>query len=226
MFPAAFFAARLLASEAVSRVLVAKLVTVRMAAVRAVNSMLLSTLVNVSVNVVVLLAAVYGLRGRLAERELVLVIATVYAASVLHAGIKFALNAWWIIDLTGFLCRHGVHGPKAWLRTQVQGQVEAYFTRMGTWRRFAYRISGAPRPTYLVEMITREVWTVVAARIVATAAILAVYLAIFLLYTRPILIHEATRLNWLQAFLWPFGFSVDYFLGTHTAEWITSALHL
>jgi hypothetical protein len=148
----------------------------------------------------------------------------VYVASVLHGGIRVALNAWWIADLAGYLWRHGVRGPKAWVRAQVRRQVDAHFARLGWWRRFAYRFSGAPPPAQLAELITHEVWTVVTARVVATTLVVAAYLAIFVLYTRPILITEATRLNWLQAFLWPFGFSVDYFLHTRTTDWIASAL--
>jgi hypothetical protein len=63
---------------------------------------------------------------------------------------------------------------------------------------------------------------VIVARVVATVVVIALYVVIFVLYTRPILIHEATHLNWGQAFLWPFAFSVDYFLHTNTRAWIVS----
>jgi hypothetical protein len=146
-----FLVGRYLASEGLTRVVAARIGTARLVAVRAVNAMLLSTLINVSVNIGVLFAAVYGLHGRLGERQLVLVVATVYAASALHAAIKLILNAWWIADLTRYLWRHGVHGPKAWLHAQVRRQVDAHFVQAGLLRRVAYRLSGAPRPSELAE---------------------------------------------------------------------------
>ncbi len=226
LFPALFFAARYVVSEGASRALVQQLTLARHAAVRAVNEIFISTVVNVAVNIAVLMTAIYGLRDSLAETQLVLVVSTVYAASVLHAALKLTSNAWWIYDLARYLLRHGVHGPKAWLRFYVTREVRAHFQKMGPLRRLAYRFSSAPRPPDLVEILTREIWKPVAAKVSAIVVIVALYIVMFSLYTRPILVEEATHLNWLQAFLWPFGFSVDYFLHTHTATWIENTLRL
>jgi hypothetical protein len=189
-----------------------------------VNEIFFSTLINVSVNVGVLLAAVYGLRERLPAQQLVLIVCSVYAASVLHAGVKLALNAWWIADLGRHLLRHGVHGPKAWVRERVAREVHAHFRHMGWLRRLVYPLSGAPRREELIELLTREIWPVVATKLLTILAIVVTYVAVFSLHTRPVLIAEATHLNWLQAFLWPFAYAIDYFLSTHLAAWIEGAL--
>jgi hypothetical protein len=226
LFPAFFFVARFFVAEGVSRALVQRLAQARSTAVRAVNRTFASTVLNVSVNVTVLLAAVYGFRDRLPAGELVLVISTVYATSVLHAALKLVTNGYWIYDLSRHLLHHGVHGPKAWLRSQVAREVQADFQQMGVLRRLAYRFSGAPRPGDLVEILTREIWKLVAVKLSTIVAIVALYIALFSLYMRPILVHQATRLNWLQAFLWPFAYSIDYFLQTHTTAWIEHTLRL
>ena len=224
LFPVMFFAARYLLTEAGTRVLVRRLTTARHAAVRAVNALFASTVLNVSVNVVVLLMAVYALRGSLTTDQRVLVVTTVYAAGVLHAALKLLTNVYWIWELSRYLLRHGVHGPQVWLRSRITRDVGAHFRNMGMLRRIAYRFSGAPRPRDLIEILTREIWALVAAKLGLLLAVVVLYVVVFSLYTRPLLVEAATRLNWVQAFLWPFGYSIDFFLDTRIAAWIESAL--
>ena len=224
-FPVLFFAVRYVIAQGASRLIAERITQARGAALRVVNEIFLSTTLNVIVNIGVLLVAIHGLGGRLPEKQLVLVVSTVYAASVLHVGFKFALNAYWIYDVSRYLLRHGVHGPRAWVRSHVAREVHARFQRMGWLKRLAYAFSGAPRKEDLVEILAREIWRVVMFKVFATLAIIAVYTIVFSLHMRPVLVEEATRLNWLQAFLWPFGFSLDYFLHTHIAAWIEHALH-
>jgi hypothetical protein len=220
LLPALFLATRLVVSECAARALARRLTRARQAAVRVINGMLASTLVNVGVNVCALLAATEGLRHRLPQDQLVLVVASVYAASVLHAGLKLVSSASSICELSRCLLQHGVHGPRQYLRSHVAREIHAHFQAMGLWRRLAYRLSGAPHPSDLVEVLTREIWKLVAVRVAALATVVILYIAIFTLYTRPLLLEETTRLDWLQAFLWPFGYSVDYFFGTGITAWI------
>jgi len=224
LFPVLFFAVRYAIAQGASRLIAERITQARSAALRVVNEIFLSTTLNVIVNIGALLGAIYGLHGRLPERELVLVVSTVYAASVLHVGLKFALNAYWIYDVSCYLLRHGVHGPRAWVRSHVAREVHRRFQQMGWLKRLAYAFSGAPRKEDLVEILTREIWQVAVFKVFATVAIIAVYTIVFSLHTRPILVEEATRLNWLQAFLWPFGYSLDYFFHTHSTAWIERAL--
>jgi len=224
IFPVLFFAVRHAIAQGVSRLMAERITQVRSAALRVVNEIFMSTILNVIVNVAVLLVAVYGLRGRLPGKELVLVVSTVYAASVLHVGFKFALNAYWIYDISRYLLRHGVRGPRAWVRSHVAREVHARFQQMGRLKRLVHAFSGAPRKEDLIEILTREIWQVVMFKVFATLVIIVVYTIVFSFHTRPILVEEATRLNWIQAFLWPFGFALDYFLHTHIAVWIERAL--
>jgi len=93
-------------SEGFSRLMSKQLMQQRNAAVRVVNDIFMSTIFNVIVNIIVFLMAIYALRGHLREKQQVLVISTVYAASGLHVGFKFALNSYWIYDLSRYLLRH------------------------------------------------------------------------------------------------------------------------
>jgi hypothetical protein len=95
---------------------------------------------------------------------------------------------------------------------------------MGLIRRLAYVLSGAPPREELIDILTREIWPVVATKFFTIIAIIVVYVAVFSLHTRPLLIAETTHLNWLQAFLWPFAYAIDYFLPTRFAAWIAGAL--
>lgn len=224
ILPALIFASRYALSGAVTHFVTRQLWTRRHAAVRTVNAILLSTIVDVGVNVGLLLGAVYGLRGHLPAQQLVFIVCSVYAASVVHAGVKLALNAYWIMDVSRFLLRHGVYGPKAWLRARVAREVDAHFRHMSLLKRLGYRLSGAPGRAELIELLTREIWPVIATKLLTILAIVGVYIAVFSLHTRPVLIAEATHLNWLQAFVWPFAYAVDHFLPTHLAAWIEGTL--
>ncbi len=223
-FPVMYFFARYAMCESFSRLMASRLAHHRHAAVSVINEIFTSTVINVTVNVVVFLAAFYGLRGHLPHKQLVLVITTVYAGSVLHVLIKCVLNAYWIYDVSRYLLRHGIYGPRAWLRSHIAGEVHARFRQMGFLKRTAYALSGAPKEADLIELLTRDIWKVVLTKALATVAILAIYVMAFTLYTRPVLLEEATGMNWVQAFLWPFGFSFDHFLHTHIAAWIRHTL--
>lgn len=224
VYPLLFLAFRHLVTRGVSRAIVERITHVRSAALRVVNEIFLSTILNATMNIAVFMVAVYALRGHLPQRELVLVISTVYAASVLNVCIKFVRNSYWFFDISRYVMRHGVHGPRAWLRSHVAREVQGRFDRMGWFKRLAYAFSGAPKKSELIEILTREIWAVGVVKILATVTLMVVYTAVFTLHIRPILIEETTRLNWIQAFLWPFGFSVDYFLHTHLVAWIGRAL--
>lgn len=224
LLPALFFISRYALSATVTNLVTRQFRTQRHAAVRTVNAIFLSTLINVGVNVGVLLAAVYGLRGHLPAQQLVLIVCSVYAASVLHTGVKLTLNAYWILDLGRHLLRYGVYGPKAWLRARVAHEVHTHFGQMALLKRLAYRLSGAPPREQLINMLTREIWPIIATKLLMILAIVVIYIAVFSLHTRPLLIAEATHLNWLQAFLWPFAYAIDYFLLTRLAAWIAGAM--
>jgi hypothetical protein len=224
IFPLLFLVSRVVLSTSVTRLFTSRLLAQRQSAVRAVNAILLSTIAEVSLNVGVLLAAVYGLRHHLSMSQLVLVVCSVYAATVLHTVLKLVLNAYWLIDLVTYLLRHGLYGPKTWLRAHVTRQVEAHFRQMGIMKKFAYRLSGAPPREELIDLMTHEIWKVVAIKVLAIFAIIIIYLALFSLHIRPILIADTTHLNWIQAFLWPFAYAVDYFLPTHCMGWVKAAL--
>jgi hypothetical protein len=191
-----------------------------------VNEVFRYTIVNVVVNITALLFAVYGLRGHLLHSQLVLVISSVYAASVMHASFKLARNGSRVLDVSRNLLRHGIHAPREWVRSNVARGVEAQFHRMGRLKRLFYWFSGAPSKETLIEKLTGEIWRVVMVKLLLTLAIVVAYVVIFSVCTRPVLIREATHLNFLQAFLWPFGFSVDYFLSTHLVSWIERALRI
>jgi len=200
-FPAMYFIARYAMCQSVTRLMAQRLAHQRHAAVRIINEIFTSTIINVTVNVVIFLVAVYGLRSHLPHKQLVLVITTVYAGSVLHVVIKCMLNAYWIYDISRYLLRHGIYGPRAWLHSHIAGEVHARFRRMGFLGRLVYGLTGAPREAELIELLTRDILKVVLTKVLATLAILVIYVTAFTLTTRPVLLEEATGMNWMQAFL-------------------------
>jgi hypothetical protein len=137
--------------------------------------------------------AIYGFHNVLTDKQLVLLVSTVYAGTVLHVIFKFLVNSYWIYEMSRYVARHGINGPKAWLRSHVERDIHARFLQMTWLSRMAYRFSGAPNQHQLIETLTHEIWRVVVIKTVAIFVIIGLYIAIFALFTRPILIQEATH---------------------------------
>lgn len=219
-FPLIYVVARMIAVHMMSRTVAAHLATGRSRAEHMISDALVSTLTQLGLNVAVFLIAIYGLRGRIAPGTVELVVTSVYAASVLHFMTRFVSQFSLMKELVAHLFLHGWHAPHAWIRTQVAREIDARLARMGWLTSLVHRLGPGPKREDLIELSTREVWQLVYARLLLLLLIVTVYIFIFNVWTRPLLLREATGLGWLQAFLWPFAHSVDYFFGTQTSNWI------
>lgn len=219
-FPLIMLAARMITAHLMSQAVAAHLATGLGRAERVINATLVSTLSQFGLNIAVLLFAVYGLRGRIAPQTLELVVTSVYAASILHVMARFVMNFGLVLELARHLLLHGWHAPRAWIRTQVAREIDAHLARVGWLTRLVHRLSAGPKREDLIELTTHEVWRVVYTRLLLLLFLVMAYILIFNLWTRPLLLKESTGLGWLQAFLWPFAHSVDYFFGTHTSSWV------
>lgn len=219
-FPLIYVAARMIATHLMTRTVAARLAAGRNRAERMINDALVSTLTQFGLNVAVFLVVVYGLRGRIAPGMVELVVTSVYAASILHVASRFVLQFRLVREVAAHLLLHGRHAPRAWIRTQVASEIDAHLARMGWLTRWVHRLGPGSQREDLIELSTHEVWRLVYARLLLLLFIVTGYILIFNVWTRPLLLREATGLGWLQAFLWPFAHSVDYFFGTQTSSWI------
>ena len=210
----------MIVGQLMTRTVAARLAAGHSRAERMISDALVSTLSQLGLNVAVFLIAVYGLRGRIAPGLVELVVTSVYAASVLHFTSRFVLQFRLMKELAAHLLLHGWHAPRAWIRTQVTREIDARLARMGWLTRLIHRLGPGPKREDLIELSTREVWRLVYARLLLLLFMVTAYILIFNVWTRPLLLREATGLGWLQAFLWPFAHSVDYFFGTQTSSWI------
>lgn len=219
-FPLIYVVARMIAGHLMTRAVAARLAAGRSRAERMISDALVSTLTQLGLNVAVFLVAVYGLRDRIAPGMVELVVTSVYAASVLHFMTRFVSQFNLMKELVAHLFLHGWRAPRAWIRTQVVREIDARLARMGWLTRLVHRLGPGPKREDLIELSTREVWQLVYARLLLLLLIVTIYILIFNVWTRPLLLREATGLGWLQAFLWPFAYSLDYFFGTQTSGWI------
>jgi len=215
-----FFLFRYGLSVLVTGVIAAHITDGRRNVLRVINATLASTLFNITVNVTVFLFAVYGLQSWLGRHAAAIVITSVYAGSVMHMGFTVLSRYRLVADIARHVARHGWHGPKRWVRTQIARAVENRFVEMNMLQKWAYRVAGGPAPNKLTDAITRQVWPLVAARGTGLVVVVAIYVVVFNLFTRPVLLEHTTGLNWLQAFAWPFALAIDEVFGTRLAEWV------
>lgn len=219
-FPLIYVVTRIIAAHLMTRTVAARLAAGRNRAERMINDALVSTLTQFGLNVAVFLVAVYGLRGRIAPGMVELVVTSVYAASVLHFMSRLVFQFRLVREIAAHLLLHGRHAPRMWIRTQVAREIDARLARMGWLTRLVHRLGPGPKREGLIELTTHEVWRLVYARLLLLLFMVTAYIFIFNVWTRPLLLRETTGLGWLQAFLWPFAHSVDYFFGTQTSSWI------
>jgi len=218
--PLIYVATRMIVGQLMTRTVAARLAAGHSRAERMISDALVSTLSQLGLNVAVFLVAVYGLRSRIAPGMVELIVTSVYAASVLHFASRFILQFRLMKELAAHLLLHGWHAPRAWIRTQVTREIDARLARMGWLTRLVHRLGRGPKREDLIELTTRDVWRLVYARLLLLVFMVTAYIFIFNVWTRPLLLRETTGLGWLQAFLWPFAHSVDYFFGTQTSSWI------
>ncbi len=213
-FPFGLAIAKLLASDYVSGHIQAK---TEYESVKRILALFTAQIVRSVVNMLLLLVAVYGAGWVFSHRTSVLVICTVYMASVVEGLVRLVRG---LPDLFALVFVH--HGnPRSFIRMRVQREVYqrlveadargSIFGRL--FKQFLFR-PNEELARNVAQKATPAIWRRVLGRFAVTATALVVYVVVFRFMVAPYLVTGHTKLTVWQALLYPVAYASDYFFGT------------
>jgi len=221
-FPFSLAIAKLLASDYVaSRIQI----RTEYESVKRILALFTAQIVKSVVNVLFLLVAVYGAGWVLSRRTSVLVICTVYMASVVE-GLVRLLRA--LPDLFSLLFVH--HGnPRSFISGRVHREVYLRLVeadaRSSIFKRLLKQLmlrSNEELAREVARKATPAIWRRVLGRFALTATALVAYIVVFRFMVAPYLITGHTKLTVWQALLYPVAYASDYFFGTSFLHYVRS----
>ena len=214
--------ARLLASDYVSSRIQVK---TEYESVKRILALFTAQIVKIVVNVLLLLVAVYGSGWFLKRGTSVLVICSVYMASVVESLVRLLRG---LPDLFSLLFVH--HGnPRSFISGKVHREVYQRLVetdaRNSMFKRLFKHImlrSNEEIAREVAQKATPAIWGRVVGRFMATATALVAYIVVFRFLVAPYLITEHTKLTVWQALLYPIAYASDYFFGTSFVKYVHS----
>jgi hypothetical protein len=213
-FPFGLAIAKLLASDYVSGRIQ---IRTEYESVKRIFTLFTAQIIKIVVNMLLLLVAIYG-SGWFLKREMsVLVICSVYMASVIESVVRLFRG---LPDLFSLIFVH--HGnPRSFISGRVQREVHRRLdeadARSSIFRRLFKQImlhSNEEIARKVAHKATSAIWSRVVGRFMATTTALAAYIVFFRFLVAPYLITEHTKLTVWQALLYPIAYASDYFFGT------------
>ena len=167
-----------------------------------VAKMVSHTFMNIFINVVSILLMVFVVRFFVTFNTFLLLIFSIYFASILHSSMNFIKN---LPKILSFIFIHKF-SITSLLREEAQKRIDEknFFERM------FIEITGGVN-----NIVSDELWPSLIEKFLKLVVVMGIYIAVFRLFLLPILVDEYTHFNMFQLALYPFCLSVDYFLGTN-----------
>jgi hypothetical protein len=226
VIPLVFAGTRAIVSEIINRRIDRGIAETTTEAVRRIYRSLLKSLFEMGINVAIFLTAVYKAGEFFNYQTTVLIICSVYAGSVIHAVWKLTGNLSLIITL---LKKHRLNLKKfVYSEIYEKAYLEASqkLAGMGMVGRFFYKLSSGPDATTIALAIAGGaapvIWRRILSKLVMVGLTIGIYVMVFRILVSPFLIQQTSHFNLMQAFLWPFAYSLDFFLETEISRWVGS----
>jgi hypothetical protein len=222
VFPLGLAVVKLLTSDYVSSRIQ---VRAEYESVKRILALFTAQIVKIVMNVFLLLVAVYGAGWILSRRMSVLVICTVYMASVVEGLVRLLRG---LPDLFSLVFIHRGN-PRSFISGRVQREVYQRLgeadVRSSMFRRLFKQImlrSNEDLAREVARKATPAIWRRVLGRFAATATALVAYVVVFRFLVAPYLITGHTKLTVWQALLYPIAYASDYFFGTSFVHTVRS----
>lgn len=219
-FPVSIAFAKLLVSGFVSE-------RIRVAAeyvsVKRIFALFTEMMIRIVVNVLLLLIAVYGSGWLLRRNMSILVICSVYMASIVESAVRLLRG---LPDLFIFAVKHRFNlysYINARIRQEVLQRLYEQDFRRSIFKRLFKKImlhSNEQIAYDVAQKATPAIWNRVLGRLFITATALVSYVVVFRFVVAPYLVTKSTKLTIWQALLYPVAYASDFFFGTHLEKWV------
>lgn len=215
--PVVYFILRILTKYSVAKAVKRGIWDAAGQATARITSMFVSNAVIMSLNVFLIVLATY-VSSDLSDTGLgIIIVTSVYASSVMYTMYSVIINIPTLIRITlkhklnvvGYIEDEIYSAAYDEARSDIDGLGVFKGTLNKLWGNSAHEIARSVASSAIgvvVEnILIKSIWFLVA---------FTVYISVFRMYVAPILIDDATGLSLVQAFLWPFAFSVDFYFNT------------
>jgi hypothetical protein len=224
LLPIVFAGTRALVSRMVNQRIDRGIAETTTEAVQRISRSLLKSLLEMGLNVVIFLAVIYKAGDFFDHQTAVLLICSVYAGSIIHAVWKLSANLSLIITLVKKYRLNLKKFVYAEIYEKAHFEAQQKLAEMGMVGRFFYKVSSGPDATTIALAVAGRaapiIWRRILTKGVMVGLTIGMYIMVFRVLISPFLIQQTTRFNLLQAFLWPFAYSVDFFLGADLSRWV------
>jgi len=171
-------------------------------------------------NITIFLLAVFLLPKYLDTQMAILGICTVYAGSVIDVMFSFFKNIGTIATFSVNTLRHGVsQSVYITVYNIVSPEVDKEYDNKPFYVKPLIWLRIGPQPNEMKHEISLAARRIVFNYSFLIFTIFSSYIIVFRLYVSPLLIKSTTHLNTMQAFVYPFAYSVDLFLKTETLKY-------
>lgn len=175
---------------------------------------IIETLINITMNVVLLLLSIYVAPYFFSEKAVIFLICSIYLSSIIHSVVKFFLR----LPVFFKLIVEYKLNVKEYIEDEIYAQVYAESCReirnLNFFKRMCNNMFGQSA-SQIASAISRSATSVVMATaiklIIVNIIIIASYIFIFRSIVAPSLILDATNLGLIETALYPILYSVDYF---------------
>jgi hypothetical protein len=219
LLPISYFALR----EAVARRFSTSLSLGASHAMERLDQAIVHSIIEVCINVAALSLAVLAAPRWWPHKTAILLTTIVYMGTVLRGMAKVLLNLRESLSFTSHLVRYRREGPRRWVAARITPEVHVRFDRMGLMARLLNYLGGGPSRQQYIDVQAQIIVEALTKKVLYLACVFVLYVGLFRFVAAPILIEDATGFDALQAFLWPFAYSVDHFLGTRMSDFVQRA---
>jgi hypothetical protein len=226
LLPLAYAGLRLAASAAIRKKVAQGIGESTVAAISQISRTLIVSLFEISINILLFLAIIYFSGSLFDFQTSMTIICSIYVGSLAHSISKVIKN----FNFMLLLGRDYRLNLKRFIYEQiyqnVRSEAQKTLDGMGLIKRIAYKVSAGPGADTIALRVARGamplIWKRVSARLLAILITMLLYILIFRMIVAPFLIRETAHFSLLQALLWPFAFSIDFFFHTTFSSRIAS----
>jgi hypothetical protein len=226
LLPLAYAGLRLVASSAVEKKVDQSVDETVTLAVGQISRSLAASLLEISINILIFLAVIYQSGTFFDFRTSLTIICSVYVGSLMYSIYKVIKN----FNFIWILGRDYHLNLKRYIFEQiyqnVRSEAQAKLDGMGRIKHMFYKAFAGPGATTVALRVAHGamplIWQNVSAKLLAVSITAMLYILIFRMIVAPFLIQETAHFSLLQALMWPFAFSIDFFFHTSCSSWVAT----
>jgi len=218
LYPIGAFVVRSVTKSAIAEAIESGIAQATGEAVARIISTMIANSFVVFMNILFIVGGVYFFGG---DDTSILIITTIYASSVMYGLYSFVVNAPTMFKIIFYYKFNVVGYVEDQIHEEVYRRARKEIDGLGFFSGIANSLFGKNALEIANDVTSSAIRKVIERIGIAAVSFVVAFMAyvfVFRFYVAPVLMEDATDLTMIQAFLWPFAYSVDYFLGMNLLD--------